>query len=309
MMNIDILKFYIKYYLKLFLSYTRKRYKTPVYKHKKEEVKSLAVIYSIPKNSPRLNTWNDGFVDAVRILNLKYSITWINIEVDSISEEYLNSFDFLLVKSNWNWGPDKLLRNNFRNLKVKKGLAIAGVAIPPPLKDTLYYDVLWYETNWYKKILLNHPNIYHGFGINKKALIPKLNVPIYDYITLGAFSPIKRMDFLFKLKGTILVIGEKYESKESEEIIQLLKQKENIIIKPFVEYSELCNYFSMAKTLYIPAAIYGGGERAILEARYCGLNIKIEKDNPKLKEIKNAPIWDSEYYYKKLEQGINSVSK
>lgn len=308
-MCLSVFIFKIKYYLKLINTFFRRRYNSPVYKGEKELIQKIAIIYSIPKGSPRINTWNDGFVDAIHLLNANYSISWINIEVDNISEDTLNEFDFLLVKSNWNWGPDKFLRENFKNLKVKKGIAISGVNIPPLYKDSLYYDVLWYETNWYKKLLVNHPNIYHGFGINKNALIAIPNNPIYDYITLGAFSPIKRMELLLDVKGTVLVIGEKYESIDSEKIIQQLMNKNNITIKPFVEYSKLSIFFSQAKTLYIPATIFGGGERAILEARHCGLQIKIEKDNPKLKELLTSPIWDSEYYCNQLEKGIKSLSK
>lgn len=297
----------IKYYIRLFISYTRKRYNSPLGFNKKNTINKIAVVYSIPRSSPRLNTWNDGFVAALNMLRGDYHITWINIEVDLITEQYLNSFDFLLVKSNWNWGPDKLLRETFRNLKVKKGLAISGVSLPPAFQEMLYYDVLWYETNWYKRIIKNHPNIHHGFGINKKDLKVKIVTPVYDYITIGAFLPHKRMHYISKLKGKILVIGEKYDSPYSDEIIKELEQNKNIDIMPFVEYSRLSNHLCLAKTLYIPATINGGGERAILEARHCGLEIKIEKDNSKLLEIKKSPIWDSEYYNQQILKGIKSV--
>lgn len=303
-----ISKYLIKFYTKLLLSHTRKRFDAPVCNTNESSiVNNIAIIYSIPKNSPRLNTWNDGFVEALHILSSDYTITWINIEVDSITEEYLNSFDFLLVKSNWDWGPDKLLREKFRDLKVKKGLAIAGVSLPPSFQEMLYYDVLWYETDWYKRIIKNHPNIYHGFGINKNDLKVNKVTPTYDYITIGAFLPHKRMHYVSKLKGSILVIGEKYDSPYSDEIIGELERNKNIDIMPFVEYSQLSNYLCLAKTLYMPAAINGGGERAILEARHCGLRIKIESDNPKLLEIKKSPIWDSQYYSRQILKGIKSL--
>lgn len=301
-------KYFIHYYIKLIKSFTKKKYKQSVYLEKKTRIKKIAVLYYIPKDSPRYTTWNDGFVDAIRLLKNNYFISMLNIADVNLTEDLLNSFDFLLVKSNWNWGPDKLLRTNFRNINVKKGLAIAGVAIPPSQKEMMYYDVLWYETSWYRRILLNHPNTIHAFGINKNALIPKKPNVQYDYITIGAFSPIKRMELVLNLEGKVLVIGEKVSSN-SEKIIKLLKSKDNITIKPFVEYKDLPQYLSLAKTLYIPSTVFGGGERAILEARYCGLTIKIEKDNPKLKELIDCPIWDSFYYYLQLKKGIDSLSK
>lgn len=302
-----ISRYIIKYYIKLLLSFTKKRYSSPLGYNTNSKISRIAIIYSIPKNSPRFDTWNDGFVAALNMLSDDYFLTWINIEVDKITEEYLNSFDFLLVKSNWNWGPDKLLREKFKSLNVKKGLAIAGVSLPPSLQEMLYYDVLWYETNWYRKIIKNHPNIHHGFGINKNDLKVSAVPQKYDFITIGAFLPHKRMHYISKLKGRILVIGEKYDSQYSDEIVKELQSNKNIDIMPFVEYSRLSDYLCSAKTLYIPATINGGGERAILEARHCGLEIKVERDNPKLLEIVKSPIWDSQYYKEQLIKGIKSL--
>lgn len=302
-------RYLIKFYARFAKTYLKKRYKEPCFDGEKKIIKNIAVLYSIPLASPRFNTWNDGFVDAIRKLSAYYSITWINVETGVLSEQYLNEFDFILVKSNWDWGPDKLLREKFRNIKAKKGLAISGVSLTPSFKEMMYYDVLWYETNWYKAIIQNHPNIYHAFGINQSEFVKPLKSNIeYDYISIGAFLPHKRMHLLSKLKGNILVIGEEYDTTYSKNIISFLNEKENVDLHSFVEYSQLPNYLCKAKTLYIPAMINGGGERAILEGRYCGLNIKIEPDNFKLKELLTSPIWDSQYYFEQLREGIKSIS-
>ncbi len=302
------LKYIIKFYVRLISTYGRKRYlnvNTSIERNKKGG--RIAVVYSIPKDSPRLNTWNDGFVNALNLMQSEFEIDWLNIETDDISKCLLESYDFLLVKSNWGWGPDKFLRENYGDLNVKKGLAVAGVSIPPSFHEMMYYDVLWYETNWYKRVLLNHPNIYHGFGINKNALQPLERDIKYDYIMIGAFLAHKRMHLVEKLEGRILVIGEEYDNEYSRSLVKRLETMPNVDIKPFVEYSKLNIYLAMARTLYIPATLNGGGERAILEARHCGLDILIEKDNCKLKEIKEAPIWDSMYYADQLIKGISSV--
>jgi len=295
-------RYIIKFNIRLLFTYFTKVWKAPSINKNLINIEKVAVIYSIPKSSPRFNTWNDGFVDAIN--QLKFNITWINIETHELSEKYLNSFDFLLVKSNWNWGPDKLLREKFRNLKVQKGLAIAGVSIPPKLSEMIYYDVLWYETEWYKKIISNHPVTIHGFGINKNSLKPiKPNIK-YDFISIGAFLPHKRMEKILRLKGKVLVIGESYDTDYSLKIYNQLNERDNIDILPFVKYENMSDFFKLAKTLYIPASINGGGERAILEAKHCGLEILIEKDNPKLLEILKSPIWDSKYYSNQITKGI-----
>ncbi len=301
-------KFLVRFKIRVFQTYFHKRFNKPEYKGMRREVRNIAILYSIPLDSPRNETWNDGFVDAVRLLRDNYKITWVNIEAETLSKEFLEEFDFLLIKSNWNWGPDKLLRNKFKDLKVKKGLAIAGVSIPPNNNEISFYDVLWYETEWYKKIISNHPNVYHGFGINKRNLVPIKNKKEYDYICIGAFLPHKRMELIKNIEGKIMVIGEGYNNAYSQEIIELLNSLSNVTLLPFVKYSELPEYFSRAKIMYIPASVNGGGERAILEARHCGLDVKIEKDNMKLKELLTSPIWDSLYYKNQLEKGIKSLS-
>ena len=37
--------------------------------------------------------------------------------------------------------------------------------------------------------------------------------------------------------------------------------------------------------MYIPSTVQGGGERAVLEAKACGVVVRVEEDNPKLKEL------------------------
>lgn len=37
--------------------------------------------------------------------------------------------------------------------------------------------------------------------------------------------------------------------------------------------------------MYVSDNVLGGGERAVLEARSLGVNVIIEDDNPKLKEV------------------------
>jgi len=269
----------------------------------------VAVLYSIPLESPRLNTWNDGFVQAVNLLKSKFDITMINIESKvHIKEEYLNSFDFLLVKSNWNWGPDLLLRQKFPHLKVRKGLAIAGVSLPPLChRQMLYYDVLWYETKWYKPVISHHPNIYHAFGVNKAALEIVNCEKDFDYISIGAFLPHKRMEKIAALKGKVLVVGERYGNAYSDKIYHSLSSQPNCTVLPFVKYEKLGEYICRARTMYIPATVNGGGERAILEARALGLDIKVEPDNPKLRELISCELWDEYYYKEQLLNGMLSI--
>jgi hypothetical protein len=52
--------------------------------------------------------------------------------------------------------------------------------------------------------------------------------------------------------------------------------------------------------VYVPDDVFGGGERAVLEARSLGVQVAIEDDNPKLKELLTSPIYDHVYYAQQL---------
>jgi hypothetical protein len=71
----------------------------------------------------------------------------------------------------------------------------------------------------------------------------------------------------------------------------------------------LARYYQNAKCVYVPADIYGGGERAVLEARASDCIVKIEEDNPKLKELLDSPLWDEHYYAIQLKKGIETYGR
>ena len=72
----------------------------------------------------------------------------------------------------------------------------------------------------------------------------------------------------------------------------------NVEIIEFIEYDKLAKYYNQSKLYYVPCTIHGGGERSILEARSCGITIKVEDDNPKLKELTKSELYSSKYYAK-----------
>lgn len=102
-----------------------------------------------------------------------------------------------------------------------------------------------------------------------------------------------------------MVIGEiqKDNYTESFEIaINLMKQ--GIGVLPQIDDARLATIYHSSRNVYVPADIFGGGERAVLEARACGINVEVEDDNPKLKELLTSPIWDEKYYANQLKKGI-----
>ena len=50
--------------------------------------------------------------------------------------------------------------------------------------------------------------------------------------------------------------------------------------------------------------VFGGGERAVLEARSLGVAAVVEPDNPKLAELLTSPLYDHAYYAAQMSAGL-----
>jgi hypothetical protein len=126
-----------------------------------------------------------------------------------------------------------------------------------------------------------------------------------DYLGVGAFASWKRWERMLLKKGNKRVIGEMQIDnwEESAEIATLLEDA-GVVCKDMVCPEQLNVEYNQAKTVYLPSDIYGGGERAVLEARACNCKVEIEPDNPKLKEVKEMPLWTHYDYADKLKGGI-----
>lgn len=233
----------------------------------------------------------DGLWAAVNILG--YDRYNIGDDIPNFEE-----YDFLLGHGAFHSKVDMLLRT----LPNKKGLCIAGNVYP---QDTDCYDVLFYETEWVKNFLNLKGNLAHAFGVNTSIYYNDSDIQGIHYLSVGAFAKWKRQDKIKTKSGVRVVVGEiqKDNMSESMEIItDLLKNGVGVIPQQSTE--SLKKLYNITSTVYIPADIYGGGERAVLEARACGCDVEVEDDNPKLKELLTSPIWDEDYYASQLKKGI-----
>lgn len=248
--------------------------------------------------------WLDGLWAALKELENDFVIQKYNLGNES-PPEHLISPDFILGWGAFNSSVDIFLQKR----KQKKGLCIAGNTFPPIGANN--YDVLFYETKWYRPQINFHKNIVQAFGVNIDIYFkPDISCPVvWDYIGVGALAYWKRWEKMKDKKGTRLVIGE-YQVDNEHESLAIVSDllKHEIMISPLLSPFDLANIYNWSRTLYIPADINGGGERAILEARACGLEVEIEDDNPKLLEVKNwDPIPDHHFYAKQLKKGILSI--
>lgn len=261
---------------------------------------NICIIYKIPKNNKiKYNNWTDGFTSAIKLLKKNQNITLINIENNHDPD--LSKYNIIFFKENFNGNIYKKIINKIKNKK--KGLFISASNIIPSNENLFKYDILFYETQWYYNYakLNRHPNCYHAFGINTEIMKPKIVNKEYDVIFVGNIINYKRPLKILNKKGKKICIGLKTDNN----IIRQL-EKNNVECKDFTTYENLSDYYNKSKKCYIPCKLHGGGERAVLEARSCGIYVEIENDNPKLKELLTSPIYSHNYYAEQIENGIKS---
>lgn len=250
---------------------------------------------------------SDGLHAALEVLREYFDITKKNIK-DGVPE--MGGYDFVLGHGAWESQVEKTIRAH-RHLIPKAGLCIGGNINPP--YGIMEWDALFCETNWYLPQIANHPNASVAFGVNTD-IFKNLGDQdgwdgiVFDYLGVGAFAKWKRWDKMTHKKGNRLVVGEiqQFNPIESMSIVgHLIACGVGVI--PNVEPEMLAKLYNISKMVYLPATDYGGGERAVWEAKACGANVEIEPDNLKLKELVDSPVLSHYDYAKELLIGVKKV--
>lgn len=249
----------------------------------------ILFLHEIPKEI------DDGLHAALRLLEDSYDITWCHVD-----NPVFVDYDFVLAQGSFSSKVHQVAQE----LPGKKGLLIAGTADP---NNESEYEVIWYENEWYKP-KLSHSNIYHGFGVNTDVFKPLQLPKLWDFISVGSFSLWKRHNKIINKDGLRLVIGQIQQNNLTESMLIIAELLQaGVMVSDMVTSKELAAIYNLANTVFIPAQINGGGERAVLEARACGVKVDVEDDNPKLQEYLTCPIYDHVYFAEQLKKGINSV--
>jgi hypothetical protein len=287
----------------------------------------LAIIHYRPKTTP-WKAFERGFVAAMKHLEAFYIISWENldayegVQLANVDIDRFNrDFDLIFIKSNWGWTVDRFVRMAFGNIRTPKALLISGVADPPEDDDGLFfYDTLYYETNWYWPKIKRHPRTKKAFGIDTTVMRPIPHVAqnkTIDSLFIGWMANYKR-PWLFGLHTArrhpadttplpkLVAIGKLDGMPESNDVVNAFKYR-GVEVRGEVSDHELAVLINRAKEVHIPSTVLGGGERAVLEARACGVPVKIEEDNVKLKELLEGPIWSEKQYARALHEGISGL--
>ena len=304
----------------------------------------LGIVHFRTKTTP-WEAFEVGFTSAIRTLEEFYIVTWINVDdwqglkIEDVNVSKFDSeYDLLFVKSNWHWTVDTFVRKYMRNVKTPICLLISGVATPPEpfdhsgdelstnkFDEIQFYNLLFYETEWYRpKIAGRHRIIQRAFGIDTN-IMRDMNVSqkTIDSLFIGWMANYKR-PWLFakhltdapeyrnggynaRSKYNIVAIGKHDGMPEGPEIVEELRRRDITVLNE-VSYFELAKWINQAKEVHIPSTELGGGERAILESKACGVpSIRIENDNLKLKELLDGPVLSHITYAGMLHKGISKL--
>jgi len=260
----------------------------------------MKILFVYQHSYPHL--WKDGLYAALELLERNHDITWINLATTPDLKLLDGQYDIALGWGAFGSDVDTILRT-LNNQPI--ALCIAGNAIAP--YDVHDYEVLFHETYWYEPIIEEHPNKYHAFGVNTDIFRPLASYPQWDVISVGAYALWKRQLDVAKKDGKKLLIGE-IQSGNLEESLSIMYHLSlhGCYLSGMRSPEELAELYNQSKLCYIPADINGGGERAVLEARACGIGVEVNNDNPKLKELMYSPIYDHIYYSEQLERGLKS---
>ena len=272
----------------------------------------VAVLHYRPPSLPP-EAFEVGFVSATKLLEAQRVATfeWVNLDAfegmraeDLDLSERFGGFDVVFVKSNWEWTVDQFVRVHLREVRVPKVLLISGVHVPPVGDELHFYDVLVYETQWYARQIAAHPRTVRAFGIDTSVMRPP-TVPRekdIDFLFIGAFVDYKRPWLLAEKPGRRVAVG-KMDEEESAPLVKRLRAA-GVEVLSLMSHHALAELIWRARVVYVPATVFGGGERSVLEARAAGARVEVEPDNAKLAELLRGPVLDHVYYARQLGEAL-----
>lgn len=266
---------------------------------------SINFFYDIPTN----HIWMDGLSRALDILENKWEFEIRRINLQN-KPDNIEPCDIALGWGAFGGSVDTFMREQGFQ---KKALLLAGNATPVP--ENIDYDIIFYETKWARREYLRFVDeektkLVHAFGVNTDIFGP-IGIPtpvVWDYIGVGAFANWKHWERMTEKRGNSIVIGY-YQDDNEDESLSIVRRlmKSGVMVSNQLTPFNLSNFYHFSRTCYVPADIYGGGERTVLEARSCGLFVEVDPDNAKLKELVEGPIYDHNYYADQLFKGITEV--
>ena len=249
--------------------------------------------------------WQDGFGAATELLSEHHFITWEwVVDRRHVTSAECLAADYLWVKSDFSWFLDEWARASLGAVQHKVSLLQSGIT-PPNAGWATWYHSVFYETAWFKETFgwkfVGQPRHYQAFGISTRIMHPGV-APLdeeskpFEYVFVGHISDaLKRVRKLEDMPGRRLAIG--HVDAGDMEVVKQLRAHGVDVVAGQMSYDDLATILRLSRTVLLPMAVWGGGERALLEARACGAAVEISTDNPKLKSLLELPVVPNECLY------------
>lgn len=284
--------FFFRYFI-LFCARWRCRKRSNRLFNRHGGVRTLAVLYYVRRsNAEKYHRWEDGFTHAMRdyvAQNLR--IDWLNLADVQPSREALSAYDAVLVKSGFQYIPDQYYRTH-RPKDTLSIIAVSSFAPPCPLSILYDYDVVWAEsrqqTASYLSSLLLHPHHFFAFGVNTSVFYPQNLPKDIDVLYIGAMEYRKRPWLINTLPGKVKVAVGDINHPQAKEILPRIDSSVRLI--PYVSQAELARLINRSHLVFLPHLPWGGGERAMLEARLCGTQVMFDSKNDNLNAWSEVPL-------------------
>ncbi len=234
---------------------------------------------------PDARYWRDGLWAAIELLKREHEIV------------EFGEGDMTLVET----GTFGSQMDVVRKLPGKKIWFHAG---GPPADYGFDYVVVladqiqrWFAESGIRSTVINGTNT----GLFKPVNCEKK----YDVIFPAAFARWKRHHLLLdwvKDAGIdpkkVLVIGHKqHVETECYEMCEAA----GFEVRDKVFPEELALLYNQAKECWIPSETVGGSEKTLLEAKACGLKVRVAPDNERLVEMNQQPVRSHHYYAERIK--------
>jgi glycosyltransferase involved in cell wall biosynthesis len=262
--------------------------------------------------------WNDGLKAALGVLvnQYKWEVDIFNVQTDDLRDIKKDIYDIGLF-----WGS--LIDPAFQYKYFKKQALCFGGG--PTFSPALHnFDLIFAES---KTDFLDFKRfgkkVIQAFGTNTKLFKPMPDQPkSFSYLYPAAFAKwkhhekfvefIKEKESKYAIELPPLAVGHIQENGVEKECYEIC-QKNYISVLPQVPYSVMPYLINASEHVYLSPDESGGCQRAVLEAKACGVDVVIDTDSPKLVELsKLTPEqvrenWSEEAYANKLKKGLEEL--
>ena len=271
----------------------------------------IGVVSEIPKD--HFPFWNDGLRAALDHLNTQYNWEVSVFNIPSMGVPNVpDDLDFYLF-----WGALARPQHERKRFKHQGLLFAGGPTYHPNMKN---FDVILAESRVdvedFQKFGLK---TVQAFGTNTKLFRPMPEMPkVFDYLYPAAFALWKRhdrfADYINKRSeiARSLAVGYMQPDGWEKECYEVCLNN-GIAVMPQVSAEALSYLYNMSHNVLITADPDGGCQRAVLEGKASGVNVIIQSESEKLRELDLLTRedvlrdWSEVNYAEKIKQAIEEV--